>query len=137
LLRQKKAGDFVIMNYAVDPEHGWLAGSGRLIKIARDELKIKGLEIILDNLLAFDDRIFEQSEFAAWTMSEKRRFYQSHDDVKITLRGQKQLELQPMVPARTKIGSHGDKKDVIALELPTTSSNLWKSLVKAYSRCKK
>lgn len=135
VLRHHKTGDLLIMNYGVEPEFGFLSDSGQLIRLDNDALEQLS-KTLLYFLSTFTSRTYERGEVSNLSISEKRRFNRIYDEVAITMVSKRELELQPMIPVRGKMGAQGDKKQAMMVSLPIDSKKLHRLLLVAFDRCR-
>jgi len=135
LFRHRKNGNFIILNSGVEPQMGWLSDTGAMIHISEETMTADGLAIIVRNLEEFKQRKFERGELSSLDRSGKRKFDRIHDELLVTLKSPSELELQPMVPVRGKMGRRGDKKQAILVRLPVSFEAFWGEINVAFSRC--
>jgi hypothetical protein len=94
--RDKKTGDFLILNFAEDP--GWKGVYREIdarIPVAREEMKERGLDLILASLASFEER---QSQAPSWLSEEGAEFKKKrrrHVEVTVRKIAPDELELDP------------------------------------------
>lgn len=134
--RSKKTGDFALENYAVNPETGFLSGTGKPLSLSAAEMEAKCDTLILENLAGFSERIFVRSDVADWPEEKWMKFRNGHSELIIRLKTPKMLMLQPLRRVPNKNGSVGEIHDEVKVVLPTPSQKLWHHLSAAFERCR-
>jgi len=96
LFRNKESGDFVLHNFAINPDIGASTSCGSSVTVPDSVMRMQGRELVLQNLREFHRRQPSPSAFTKLTRKEKAGFYALHDLVSIDQMDRDQLRLTPM-----------------------------------------
>lgn len=136
LYRQKRTGDLLILNYAVNPRIGASLAWGHLIRVSSTELRAEGPKILVKNLSEFAHRNVRDADM--WfkeSIIDEDDFLQSHDLIQVELTESKTLQLWPMKRAIGETGFTGDPEDVRNMSTDVTSEEFWAILESTFAVC--
>jgi hypothetical protein len=135
----KKTGKFKILNFAIHHEFGYSVGWGDFVPVSVEDIRTRGVQIILNNLEGFflrdtrdKSKLYSMSKMS---QREQRLLERDHHVVGIDNYKDNLLRLMPM--SRYPSGGYvGDVKDQIELQLPCDNEEFYQNLLEAFRRCK-
>lgn len=97
VFQNRETGEFLIESYAVHAKYGYDVAVGALTRLSADEMRDRGLQLILDDLIEYHKRQGPApSERASMSNVDRARFNRSHACVFIEEVDGHQLKLFPM-----------------------------------------
>lgn len=132
LFLNKKSGNFLLLNYAINPRNKFRVGWGNLRTIFSPEMQSEGLDLVLSNLAGFSTRDgSEMCELDRMTPPERRRFNSTHKAISVSLPTPDVLVLQgsSKVGASGRVGTSAQRVEV---RLPSTQQEFYAAMRQAF-----
>lgn len=122
---------FLLGSCAIESTYGMTVTYGNLKHILQEDMKSRGLDIVLKDLEEFprrEKKQDEKSELQKMTPAEEKKFHKDHRYILLQQNNKNTLEMTPMKPV--KKGFSGNKETVVSL--PCTNADFFESLMQAF-----
>ena len=132
-----KKSQYILQRWYRPPDSGVCETWGEFVYLTEDDVRKKGLDIILVDLAGFDSRHKSvHSEFTGSPERKKRasKLLREADKVSISLHFGDELWISPIVTDGRGRGT-GFEEDLLFLSLPSTNEKFFAILKEAYDKC--
>ena len=137
LYRHASRPKFILMRMCQPHGSGVITAWGKFVHLSEDEVRLKGLDIILRDLKEFPSRDSSFCSEFTGSLEHKRkvrRVLRDYWQVSISLRAGPALWIGPMVETGRNRGV-GYAEDRIVVALPCSNEKFYGFLCQAYDRC--
>jgi len=126
---------FVIVSFAMHPEFGTPAACGKFARVSAAQMQNNGVNILLNDLRGFRNRIYERGEMSSLTDEQKTEFDRLHDHIIVRLIASDVLTLSPLHPEPAKRGYTSRPEEALHVKLPIDAKDFWDELHRAFKMC--
>jgi hypothetical protein len=137
IYRHVRQPKYVLMPMCISKQHHWTTAWGKLVHLTEDDVRTRGLDIILRDLQEFSTRdsdIGAEVNGSGTDARRARRLLRGCWQVEINLRPGPKLELGAMMDIGKDRGV-GRPEDCFELPLPSSPEVFFHTLSDAFERC--
>ena len=137
LYRHASRPKFILMRMCQPQDSGVITARGRFVHLPDEEVRLKGIDIILQDLKEFPSRDSSPGSEFTGSLEHKRKvrkMLRDYWNVSISLRTGPVLWIDPIVETGRNRGV-GYAEDRVVVPLPCSNKNFYEFLCQAYDRC--